>query len=118
MSLAKARAATRLAPEVNRVLYVRNLPFKLPSEDMFEIFGKFGAIRQIRKGNTSETQGTAYVVYEDIFDARNACEHLQGFNVGGRYLVILYYQPNKIQKKLDKEQKQKEIDELRSKLKK
>lgn len=38
----------RLPPEVNRVLYVRNLPFKVTAEEMFDIFGKYGAIRQIR----------------------------------------------------------------------
>lgn len=32
------------------------------------------------------------MVYEDIFDAKNACEHLSGFNVSNRYLVVLYYQ--------------------------
>ena len=31
-----------------RVLYVRNLPFNISSEEMHDIFGKFGAIRQIR----------------------------------------------------------------------
>ena len=35
------------------------------------------------------------MVYEDIFDAKNACEHLSGFNVCGRYLVVLYYQVSK-----------------------
>ena len=53
---------------------------------------KFGAIRQIRLGNASDTRGTAFVVYEDIFDAKNAVDHLSGFNVCGRYLVVLYYQ--------------------------
>ena len=48
--------------------------------------------RQIRVGNTPETRGTAFVVYEDIFDAKNACDHLSGFNVCNRYLVVLYYQ--------------------------
>ena len=43
-------------------------------------------------GNTPETRGTAFVVYEDIFDAKNACDHLSGFNVCNRYLVVLYYQ--------------------------
>lgn len=47
-------------------------------------------------GITAETKGTAYVVYEDIFDAKNACDHLSGFNVCNRYLVVLYYQPNKV----------------------
>jgi pre-mRNA branch site protein p14 len=38
----------KLAPEVNKILYVKNLPYKITSEEMFDIFGKFGAIRQIR----------------------------------------------------------------------
>ena len=48
------------------------------------------------RGNTPETKGTAFVVYEDIFDAKNACDHLSGFNVCNRYLVVLYYQSNKV----------------------
>jgi pre-mRNA branch site protein p14 len=59
---------------------------------LYDIFGKFGAIRQIRKykikinirGNTNQTRGTAFVVYEDIYDAKNAVDHLSGFNVAGR----------------------------------
>lgn len=85
----------RLPPEVNRILYIRNLPWKITGEEMYDIFGKYGAIRQIRIGTTPETKGTAFVVYEDIFDAKNACDHLSGFNVCGRYLVVLYFQPNK-----------------------
>ena len=48
---ARARANLRLPPEVNRALYVRNLPFKITPEEMYDIFGKYGAIRQIRLGN-------------------------------------------------------------------
>jgi pre-mRNA branch site protein p14 len=51
------RQNARLPPEVNRVLYVRNLPFKITAEEMYDIFGKYGAIRQIRIGNTAETKG-------------------------------------------------------------
>jgi pre-mRNA branch site protein p14 len=32
-----------------------------------------------------------FVVYEDIFEAKNAFDHLSGFNVAGRYLIVLYY---------------------------
>ncbi len=35
------------------------------------------------------------MVYEDIYDAKNAVDHLNGFNVAGKYLICLYYQPNK-----------------------
>ena len=86
MAMNRARANVRLPPEVNRVLYVRNLPYKITSEEMYDIFGKYGAIRQIRVGNTPETRGTAFVVYEDIFDAKNACDHLSGFNVCNRWV--------------------------------
>lgn len=55
---------------------------------MYDIFGKYGAVRQIRLGNTNHTRGTAYVVYEDIFEAKNACENLNGFQVAGRYLIV------------------------------
>jgi len=27
---------------------VKNLPYKITAEDMYDIFGKYGAIRQIR----------------------------------------------------------------------
>jgi hypothetical protein len=53
-------------------------------------------ISSIFRGVTPETKGTAFVVYEDIFDAKNACDHLSGFNVCNRYLVVLYYQSNKV----------------------
>ncbi len=47
---------------------------------MYDIFGKYGAIRQIRIGTNKDTRATAFVVYEDIYDAKNAVDHLSGFN--------------------------------------
>ncbi len=67
------------------------------------------------RGNTPETRGTAFVIYEDIFDAKNACDHLSGFNVCNRYLVVLYYQPSKAFKKLDMEKKEAELMAMKSK---
>ncbi len=89
--MAAPAGAPRLPPEVNRTLYVRNLPFNITPEDMYEIFGKYGAVRQIRLGDVKATKGTAYVTYEDIFDAKTACEKLSGFNVANRYLIVLYH---------------------------
>ena len=77
---------------------------------------QFGAIRQIRLGNAQDTRGTAFVVYEDIYDAKNAVDHLSGFNVCGRYLVVLYYQQTKMQKRLDTEREMKELAEMRARL--
>ena len=81
----------KLPPEVNRILYVRNLPHKISPEELYDIFGKFGSIRQMRKGNGTKTKGTAFVVYDDIYQAKNALENLNGFNVAGKYLICLYY---------------------------
>ncbi|EMR09430.1 hypothetical protein PNEG_02373 [Pneumocystis murina B123] len=83
------------------VLYVKNLSFKVSTEELFDLFGKFGPIRQIRLGNDNTTRGTAYVVYIDYNDAKMACEKLNGFNFSDRYLTVLYHQPEKISGKTD-----------------
>ncbi|KAL2608773.1 hypothetical protein R1flu_027346 [Riccia fluitans] len=109
------RGNARLPPELNRVLYVRNLPFNISSEEMYDIFGKYGAIRQIRIGDNKDTRGTAFVVYEDIYDAKNAVDHLSGFNVANRYLIVLYYQQAKMSKKIDQRKKEEELTKLQEK---
>lgn len=50
----------------------------------------------MRRGNGTKTKGTAFVIYEDIYEAKNALDHLNGFNVAGKYLICLYYQQAKI----------------------
>jgi len=115
MAFARGRINARLPPEVNRVLYIRNLPFEIKTEEMYDIFGKYGAIRQIRKGNTKETRGTAFVVYEDIYDAKNAVDHLSGFNVANRYLIVLYYNTTKLNKKQDQKKKEEDLREVQAK---
>mmetsp|Transcript_5355 Transcript_5355/g.14413 ORF Transcript_5355/g.14413 Transcript_5355/m.14413 type:complete len:131 (+) Transcript_5355:381-773(+) len=116
MAAAAARARNqRLPPEVNRILFVRNLPFQISSDDMYDIFGKYGAIRQIRIGTTKETRGTAYVAYEDIYDAKTACDHLSGFNVANRYLIVLYYNPQRVNKKLGTKEQEEQLRNLQRK---
>jgi pre-mRNA branch site protein p14 len=95
---------------------VRNLPFKITAEELYDVFGKYGALRQVRVGATAEARGTAFVVYEDIYDAKAACDHLSGFNVGGRYLVVLYYQVTKHLKGADAKRQQAELDHLRARV--
>jgi len=43
--------------------------------------------RQIRQGIANNSKGTAFVVYEDVHDAKQACDKLNGFNFQNRYLV-------------------------------
>lgn len=42
---------------------------------------------QVRQGIANNTKGTAFVVYEDVMDAKQACDKLNGFNFQNRYLV-------------------------------
>jgi len=35
----------KLAPEVNRALFVKNLSYTVTPEELFDLFGKFGPIR-------------------------------------------------------------------------
>merc|ERR1719261_1562958 len=113
--MAYGRRNVRLPPEVNRILYVRNLPYKITPDELYDIFGKYGSIRQVRRGTAPDTKGTAFVVYDDIYDAKNAMNHLSGFNVAGRYLVLLYYNPSKMANKTDNNKKREDIDRLKKK---
>ena len=46
---------------------MRNLPYKITAEEMYDIFGKYGAIRQIRVGNTPDTRGKRQDISNEIF---------------------------------------------------
>lgn len=75
-----AAAACVQPPPAAAVFSPASPPLLAPAQ-LYALFGKYGAIRQIRLGSNKETRGTAYVVYEDIFDAKTAVDHLSGFNV-------------------------------------
>ena len=63
----------------------------------------------IHINNHTIIQNYQHIVYEDIYDAKRAVDHLSGFNVGGRYLVVMYYQPAKFEKRADAELKRKDL---------
>ena len=68
---------------------------------------------QGRLGTEKGTQGTAFVVFEDIYDAKKACEHLSGFNVGNRYIVVLYYNKQKMQEKKSTQERKEDLEKLK-----
>ncbi|KAL0241313.1 hypothetical protein GEMRC1_006548 [Eukaryota sp. GEM-RC1] len=79
---------------VNRILFVRNLPHSATHEELFELFGQFGPIRQLRLGVERNTRGTCFVVYEELEDARVAVKKLSGFLVKGFYLKVGFFNPS------------------------
>ncbi|KAI9638707.1 uncharacterized protein MKK02DRAFT_41729 [Dioszegia hungarica] len=82
-----------------RALFIKNLNFNITGADIYDLFGKYGPIRQVRLGtdSTLKTKGTAYVVYESPDDAREAMTHLNGFHLMERYIVVLFHHPSKQQ---------------------
>ena len=89
---------------------------------------------QIRQGIANHSKGTAFVVYEDVMDAKQACDKLNGFNFQNRYLVgmsrylrfsrfywitdalsvVLYHQPEKMAKsKEDIAERQENLEKLK-----
>jgi RNA recognition motif-containing protein len=74
-----------------KVLTLPSFFFSILGADLYELFGRYGAIRQIRIGDQAgKTKGTAFVVFEEIGDAKNAMEHLNGFHLQERYIVGEY----------------------------
>jgi pre-mRNA branch site protein p14 len=89
--------------------------------------------RQVRQGIANNTKGTAFVVYEDVMDAKQACDKLNGFNFQNRYLVgmsirlsgslsatnvltytVLYHQPEKmVRSKEDLEARKENLEQLK-----
>lgn len=131
-------AQFKLPADANRIVFVRHLPDAITHSELYDLFGKHGAVEQIRlyvvgagrspfcdgilffasswtslrvlrmltslntffescRGRISnpDTRGKAYVVYEDVFDAKSAVESLSGQNVMGRYITVVYHKPPK-----------------------
>jgi pre-mRNA branch site protein p14 len=99
---------------MDRALFVKNLSYNVTPEELFDLFGKYGPIRQVRQGIATNTKGTAFVVYEDVMDAKQACDKLNGFNFQNRYLVVLYHQPDKMAKaKEDLEARKENLERIK-----
>ncbi|KAL5530114.1 hypothetical protein ACEPAF_6371 [Sanghuangporus sanghuang] len=112
------RPTTKLPAGANRILFVKNLNYSITGEDLYELFGRYGSIRQIRLGNDPKTKGTAFVVYDDVTDAKNALEHLNGFHLQERYIVVLYHMPARqdaAAQKADIARREEELAQLKAK---
>ncbi|KAG1761360.1 hypothetical protein EDD22DRAFT_980252 [Suillus occidentalis] len=113
--MAAPRPTSKLPPGANRILFVKNLNYQITGEDLYDLFGRYGSIRQIRIGDEQKTKGTAFVVFDD---AKNALEHLNGFHLQERYIVVLYHMPAKqdaAAAKADLARREEELAQLKKK---
>ncbi|PKI85276.1 hypothetical protein MVES1_001384 [Malassezia vespertilionis] len=98
----------------SRILYVKNMNYNTQGADLYELFGRYGAIRQIRIGTTQATRGSAYIVYEEMGDAKNALSNLNGFHLQERYIVVLYHVPSRLSGKGTISQREEELMRVKS----
>ena len=54
-------------------------------------------------------------MYEDLWDAKTAVDHLSGFNIQNRYITVLYHRQDKLTKRLDLERREAELREMQAK---
>ena len=47
---------------------MKNLSYGITGDDLYDLFGRYGSLRQVRIGNEPKTKGTAFIVYEDVMD--------------------------------------------------
>ncbi|KAG6378764.1 hypothetical protein JVT61DRAFT_13038 [Boletus reticuloceps] len=117
-AMAAPRPTSKLPPGANRILFVKNLNYQITGEDLYDLFGRYGSIRQIRIGNEPKSKGTAFVVFDDVMDAKNALDHLNGFHLQERYIVVLYHMPAKqdaAAAKADLARREEELTQLKKK---
>ena len=74
------------------IVLVKNLPYEVTTKELFDLFGRFGNIIEVRKGVESHLKGNCFVVYSDLKSAKSCLENLNGFNFKSRYIVALLYQ--------------------------
>ncbi|XP_055331054.1 serine/arginine-rich splicing factor 10-like [Paramacrobiotus metropolitanus] len=76
-------------------LYVRGVPEQTRNDELKEIFGKYGPIKDVYiplDYYTRAPRGFAYVQFEDIEDAKDAMDGLDSVRLHGRTLEIEFAQ--------------------------
>ncbi len=81
----------RRGNELNKKLYVGNLPFSATEADLRELFEPHGSIESINVITDRETgrpRGFAFVEMDDAESASKAMQALDGKDMGGRNLRV------------------------------
>jgi pre-mRNA branch site protein p14 len=104
-----------LPADVSRILFVAHLDNSMNGEILYKVFRKYGPLRQVRVSNCAETANTAFVIFENVFDAQRAQEHLNGFapSKNMKPLAVRFYNEKKHQQAaLAKKKRKEQLEEL------
>jgi len=75
--------------QTTTTLFIGNVPYHLRKEDILDIFGKSGPIKNVTMGihpRTGESRGYAFVEYDRRVDAEDAMSRWKGQDLDGRRL--------------------------------
>lgn len=75
----------------SRTLFVRNVPFSVPNEQLEAMFSKYGELRELF--SLVENRGIAFVTYYDIRNAEEAKEGTHNTEIEGRQIDVHYSLP-------------------------
>ncbi|KAG8347274.1 putative RNA recognition motif (a k a RRM RBD or RNP domain) [Trypanosoma vivax] len=94
-----------------RILLVTGIPAKLcRGEELYRVFGSYGAIQQLRIGSDACTKGCAIVVYELCEASAAALEALNDFKIDkDRYLRVSVYDETRDRKALERRKRRREM---------
>ncbi|ODV63223.1 uncharacterized protein ASCRUDRAFT_73128 [Ascoidea rubescens DSM 1968] len=73
------------------IVLVKNLPYEVITQELYDLFNKFGRIVELRKEMKNHLKGDCFVIYSDLKSAKSCAENLNGVNFQSRYLVALLY---------------------------
>lgn len=82
--------------ENKKKLYVGNLPYKVNSDQLTQVFGEFGEIAEaivINDRQSGRSKGFGFVTFASEEDAQKAIDGMNGKELEGRKLVVNVARP-------------------------
>jgi nucleolin len=92
----RAKAFGDDASPASSTLFVGNLSFGVAEDAIWEFFGEFASVKNVRLPTDRETgrpKGFGYVEFEDVEAAKKAYEGAQGQEIDGRSIRLDFSQP-------------------------
>jgi len=78
-------------------LYVGNLPFRIPDEDLtahFAAAGEVVSVTHVRQRDSNRSAGCGFIEMASAADAKAAVEQLDGAELEGRTLSVCLARPD------------------------
>ena len=77
-------------------IYVGNLPYTATEEELKDLFGEHGAVKDVQiiiDRETGRSKGFCFIEMPESGEAENAIEALNGSSMGGRTLTVNQARP-------------------------